>query len=237
MAILTLTALGIIGAAWWGWTFALPTKDHVAVVNVVVALAAYVLVAFSVVVALLAYLAATGRPDLHAVIQFNFSYPNEPVFEAIDKSFSDDTLMIELAQYKQLYATVYIENRSSYAGHNPGLRIELSGIGGLREQSGWSSIEHASTVGLIAIQWDGGADLLIHGKWPRPLPGLDFSDAFVFKRVKPELTVTVVADGVKPRVQRLPIRVLNGQEYAAYAAERSRHFRELDQEQGSDHPS
>ncbi len=229
--ILALTAFGIIGAAWWGWTFALPTRDHVAVINVVVALAAYILVALSVAVALFAYLAATGRPDLHAVIQFNFSYPNEPVFEASDESFPDGT--IKLKQYKQLDGTVYIENRSSYSARNPGVRIELSGIGGLNEQPGWASVTYASTVGLTAIQWDGGADLLIHGKWPRPLPRLDFSDAYVFKHVEPALNVTVAADGFKPRVQRIPIRVFNEQEYAAYTEARYQRFVK-EQEQASD---
>ncbi len=173
--ILALTALGIVGAAWWGWTFALPTRDHVAVINVVVALAAYVLVAVGVVVALLAYLAATGHPDLHAVIQFHFSYPNAPVFAASDESFFDDTSVIKLEQYKQLYAAVYIENRSSYAARNPGVRIDLWGISGLKDQPGWREVQFTNTVGTTGIQWDGGADLLIHGKWMRPLPGLNFS--------------------------------------------------------------
>src|SRR6266545_1846743 len=233
--ILALTALGIIGAAWWGWTFALPTRDHVVVINVVVALAAYILVALSVAVALFAYLAATGRPDLHAVIQFNFSYRNEPVFEASDESSPDGN--IKLRQYKQLDGTVSIENRTSYAARNPGVRIELSGIGGFRTQPGWASVAFASTVGLIAIQWDGGADLLIHGKWPRPLPRLDFSDAYAFKHIEPELIVTVVADGFMPRVQRIPIRVLNEQEYDAYTEERSRHYLEGDKELSSDRSS
>ncbi len=229
--VLALTVFGIIGAAWWGWTFALPIRDHVAVINVIVALAAYILVGLGVAVALLAYLAATGRPDLHAVIQFNFSYPNEPVFEASNESSSDGT--IKLAQFKQLDGTVYIENRSSYAARNPGMRIELSSVGGFNEQPGWASVTYASTVGLIAIQWDGGADLLIHGKWPRPLPRLDFSDAYAFKHIEPELIVTVVADGFMPRVQHIPIRVLNKQEYNDYTEVRSQQFVK-EQEQASD---
>lgn len=78
--------------------------------------------------------------------------------------------------FKQSLATVTLKNASPYAAKNPGVRIELEGLGGLSEQQGWETVTFATLVGITAIQWDGGTDSIIHERWSRALPSLDLSD-------------------------------------------------------------
>ncbi len=204
---------------WRGWRFGLPTSDQVTVINTVVGLAAYVLVAVGSFVALLAYLAATGKPDLEVVIDFRFSFPNEPVFVAGENAGLGSD-WIKLKPFRQNEATVRIDNNSSYAARNPGVRIELRGLGGLHTPSGWVAVAHANQVGITVIQWDGGADFLIHGRWPRMLPMLNFDGVFAFGSTS-ELVVTVAADGFGPRTRNLPVRLLNESDYATYTEKRA----------------
>lgn len=71
------------------------------------------LTAVAAIVVLLAYLAATGRPDLDIEVTFNFSSPNEPVFLAED---DDDGIAGSRRRksFKQTWATVTLNNSSEY---------------------------------------------------------------------------------------------------------------------------
>lgn len=106
-------------------------------------------------------------------------------------------------------------------GKNPGVRIQLEGLGSLGPQEGWQTVTFATSVGITAIQWDGGTDSIVHGQWSRALPALDFSDVCELFPGGTALIVTIVADGVAPLVRRLPVRVLNEDEYGAYTEHRA----------------
>ncbi len=212
-----LGAVATLGAAFAGWKFGLHTSDQVAVVNTVLAASSWLLVAVGGVVALCAYLAATGRPDLQHEIRFHFSFPDEPVFVADEDTPEGGRPRIK--SYKQAWGTLVLRNASLYAAKNPGVRIELVGLGGLAEQPGWTVVQMVSTVGITVIQWDGGADGMIHGRWSRTLPALDFGDVLALAD-SPALLVTVAADGLAPATRRLPVRILAPADYDAYSAER-----------------
>ncbi|MFJ5035446.1 hypothetical protein ACIQB5_47260 [Streptomyces sp. NPDC088560] len=208
----------LIGMGIWDWKFGLPTDDRVAIVNTVIAAASWLLVAVAGVVALLAYLDASGRPDLHIEITFNFSFPNEPVFLAADAETPEQRRQV--VPFKQVRATVTINNASLYAAKNPGVRIELEGLRGIDNQSGWHA-EWAHMLGIHSIQWEGSTDSIVHGKWSRTLPGLDFTGLTELAPGNTALVVTLVADGVAPVRTRTPVRILNQAEYGAYTDERN----------------
>jgi hypothetical protein len=75
IVVLTLgTTVTILGTALWDWRFGiradLPTR-----VNTVVAVCAFILAGATLLVALFAYLAATGQPSLEPELRFT-----EPLF-------------------------------------------------------------------------------------------------------------------------------------------------------------
>lgn len=212
-----LGVAGVLLAVLTDWKFGLPTEDKVAVVNTVIAAVSCLLVAVAGVVALIAYLAASGRPDLGIEILFNFSFPNEPVFRMDgDEEASSGTRKV--LNYKQAFASVKLTNDSDYAARNPGVRIELEGLSGLSPQQDWTSLQFVTTVGLTTIQWDGD---IIHGRWSRTLPGLDFSDVHEIAPGAATLVATVAADGIRPITTRMPVRILSSDEYDVYTAERA----------------
>jgi hypothetical protein len=212
-------AVLVVGSTVGGWTLGLGTHDRVAIANTALVIYTCLLTAVAAFVALLAYLAATGRPALDIEITFNFSFPNEPVFLSAPSEEGDWGRKI--LGFKQAIARVTLQNKSVYAAKNVGVRVELKGLGGLGDQEGWQPVDFVTTVGVTAIQWDGGTDSIVHGQWSRALPALDFSDVLELGRDDTALVVTLVADGVAPLSRRLPVRILDQDEYDAYTEQRN----------------
>ncbi len=195
-------------------------------VLLVTTVAAFALVALTLVVALLAYLSATGRPDLDVDVSFHFSFPNEPVFSCERTSVMGSD-RLQVTPYKQTWGQVTLSNRSRYAAKNPGVRIRLRGlfVDGFTGDwaDGWSPVSSANQVGVYEVQWDGGADQIVHARWSRRLPGLDVTGLTSFGADQPTvIEVTLVADDVDPRRLRLPVAMLDADDYATYTEARSR---------------
>jgi hypothetical protein len=124
--------------------------------------------------------------------------------------------------YRQGEGSVVLFNDSKYSARNPGVRVELVGIGALRAQlPGWQVVATANQIGATALQWDGGVHNIVHGNWARTLPQLDLSDAALYGDEDPALKITLVADGVKPRTTVLPVRVLSRDDYTKYSEQRA----------------
>ena len=223
--VLTLAAAAAAVAAVAGYHFGQSPQtmaDRLALAGVVLAAASFVLVAVAGAVALLAYLVASGAPDLEIQLRFRSSAINAPVFQA--ESPADLLGRRVAAAWRQTEGHVVLWNRSRYAARNPGVRLELIGLGGLDEQPGWTVIASANQVGPTWFQWDGGVDGVVHGEWSRTLPGLDFSGLAAYPNQPTLLRVTVAADGMSPQVVDMPVRMLAGDEWTAYTDERNSTF-------------
>jgi hypothetical protein len=181
--------------------------------------------ALGLIVALAAYVSATGHPDLSPVITFRFSYPNMPTFRAASKQ-EQILNWNTVAPFRQVEGEVVITNRSRYAARNPGMRIELDGLGGIADQPGWAAISTENQVGIMKLQWDGGADYIIHGQWSRTLPGLDATGMFAYTE-DPAFVVEIAADGFGPKRFSMPVKILDDEAYQRYSTERSDFFSEL----------
>jgi hypothetical protein len=189
-------ACALVGLwAYTGFSLGMPTKnaDRATVISADVALVSFALVALGVVVALVAYLASTGQPDLEVSVVFRFSFPNEPVFKMQQLVHGWQR---PVANFRQTEGEVFLTNRSRYSAKNPGVQVRLVSLGGLNPQwnTGWVPIGQANMVGVYEIQWDGGADFLVHGKWQRRLPPLNFADVFEMAETKPKTS----AHGSRP---------------------------------------
>lgn len=197
------TTLAVLGTAFFGWTFGLDRADLPTRINTVAAVCAFVLVAATLVIALIAYLAATGRPDLGLRIKTQ----GEPPILGSDAKLTE-TEPDGDRPFLSGYGTgstweISLVNLSRYAARNPGVRVQLTGFSYLEPQPGWTDV---SDWGYRSFQWDGGADHLIHGEWSRRLPDLQFGEARI-QTSKPRVAITVAADGVKPKTYRYRISV------------------------------
>ncbi|MBN0045767.1 hypothetical protein JS756_16970 [Streptomyces actuosus] len=235
LAMLATIAAGlalVLGVIFAGWTLGLGTDDRVVLVNTALVIYTCLLTAAAAVVAVLAYRAATGRPELDIEITFSFSFPNEPVFAAA----SDEDGVFEgrvIADFEQSWARVVMSNASTYAAKNPGVRIELEWLGGFAAMEGWESVAFTHGVGVTAIQWDGGTDSIVHGRWSRVLPSFDLAHARELVPGDSTLVVTIVADGIEPVIRRLPVRILTEVEYEVYTEQRARRLAQEWEEVGS----
>lgn len=218
-----ISAVAIIGSVFWNWRFGFPTRDKITIINTIVATGAYVLVALTLIVALAAYVSATGHPNLSPVITFRFSYPNCPTFRAagdFDQRPRWDRIGRLIMEYRQTEGEVVIANSSKYAARNPGVRVELDGLGGMAPQPGWTIIAQENQIGALKLQWDGGADYIIHGKWSRTLPMLNVKGMYAIKD-DPAFIIYTAADGVAPKRTRIPVVILDEEDYEKYNIQRS----------------
>lgn len=215
--------------AWGGWSLGISHNRHsdpAAVVGAAVAVVSFLLVLLGTVVAVAAYMAATGAPELDLEVKFPNMDTNDLAFEV--ERFDGESLAGLSDENKARFfiipagwkaeGTVVLSNQSVYAARNPGVRIELSyGMGGapLARNSGWiATREEEEPYGVQGLQWDGGVNFIIHGKWMREIP-LDFSGVKIFGE-NASLIVTVVADGYGPREWIVPVRGMLKDEWWRY---------------------
>ena len=214
--------LCVAWAAFGDWRFGLPTHDKTTVINTVVAVGAFILVAWGVVVALAAYVSATGTPDLSVEITVEYMPSNKLVFQGAVQQQSE---LRENARdhqrsfvvHGQTKCEVIITNVSKYSARNPGVRIAIFGLGGVPPQEGWTIISPRRPYGPHEIQWDGGTDYIIHGQWSRTLPNLEMGGVFTQPPWDPAFRVDVAADGFGPISKVMKIRFLEEAAFKDYA--------------------
>jgi hypothetical protein len=219
IALSLATVAAVIGAAAGNLRYGLPTHNKTDVLNTVIATGAFILVGWGVIVALAAYVNSTGSPDLSTTVNFLLSPPNEPTFLVA----KGNQPIVTNSTVRQTIGTVIITNTSKYSARNPGLRIRLVNLSELQEQPGWTIIDRDLAGKIRAIQWDGGADYIIHGRWSRTLPQLDFEGIFAQGRSQ-ALIIYLAADGFGPESKLIKLKLLNEEEYDDYSSRRVDEF-------------
>jgi hypothetical protein len=178
--------------------------DRLAAVGDVLVGATLLLVVVAAVVGLLAYAVSTGMPDLEMSVQFPFSIPNNPLFDA---DIQQDILERETyntfkaKNHKQVFATILLRNRSGYSAKNPAVIVRLNGMAFSSSEPGpgWVVTDFASTMGVTAVQWDGGPAYSIHGNSIRRLPDLHMENLQTSPMFggPPFLLIQILADGYR----------------------------------------
>jgi hypothetical protein len=178
--------------------------DRLAAVAAISGVAAVLLTVIAALVALFAYAVSTGSPDLHLRINFDFSYPNNPSFKA-------ETLehgQLRAVGFKQTVGRISLRNTSRYSAVNPAVIIRLQGMAFLPRDpldDDWVQLAFASTLGVTAVQWDGGPKYSIHGESTRVLPALDFDKLYsVLTRGTPAFIFEILAEGYR-KVVTIPV--------------------------------
>jgi hypothetical protein len=182
------------------------TADRLAETADVLAAGTLVLAILAALVALQAYAAATGLPDLQVQVTFGFSYPNRPVFRA---TFGDDGNSQAAVPFKQVYCVMKVRNKSGYSARNPAVIIRLNGMAFHQpDDAKWADIDFAQTQGITAMQWDGG-DQSIHGYSSRRLPGLNFTGLHTVPAWgDPTFIIELLAEGGYRKEREIPVRFI-----------------------------
>jgi hypothetical protein len=189
-------------------------SDRMAEDTVIIAGGTLALALIAAVVAVMAFAAATGLPDLKLQIQFPFSLPNSPVFEGEvhDKNYPFyDEGLLQAKKFKQTIGTISISNLSGYSAKNPSVVVHLIGMtftsNDFSSDRGWVTVGFANTIGVTDVQWDGGPTYSIHGHSIRQLPELDLESVREWRSrgfPPPELRFELLAEGYR-RVMKVPV--------------------------------
>jgi hypothetical protein len=176
-------------------------SDRLAEASAIIAGGTLLLALIAAVVAVMAYAAATGLPDLKLQVRFEFSDPNRPVF----KAQLDEQGWVAGDRFKQTVGTISLRNDSGYSARNPAVIVRLKGMAFLQGEystsDAWVVIDFANTVGIISVQWDGGPNYSIHGHSTRTLPKLDFDRLWHIPNFgKPSLSFELLADGYRREI-------------------------------------
>lgn len=215
-----LVGVVLVALAYQGWTFGLGTHDKPTLVTVALTADALFFGFVAAVLALAAYWSASGTARLSIEIRFNYSDVNKPVFRVDDAREFDKWVPIE--PFKQTHASVVLRNGTRYAARNPWVCIALRGISLSAAPAGWKATNTANMVGITELMWQGD---VAHGLMPLPLPNFVLSDSCLVPPLEPVMEVTIVADGLKPLIERLPVAGLDDAAYEQYMTERNERIR------------
>ncbi len=201
--LLILIAI-VIGAATLSWLSS-PSTDRLAVIGNLLSLGTLLLALVAGIVALAAYSAATGLPNLKAKLLMPIT--RIPNLIVIPEQALNAPVDIPIE--------IIVENTTKYAARTPAVMIELSGAvidKDAYSPSGesWRATTRKRTGDIKALQWDGGPNYAIHGKSDRWLPELNLRGLVLTGDGKPEIVIRLLADGYdRPPITR-PIEVLDG---------------------------
>lgn len=196
VAAVTLTIMALSSSA--------SSSDRLASVGDVLAGATLLLAVVAAGIAALAYAVSTGPPDIRLRVHFEWSSPNSPRFEAE----AEDNGWLKAKVFKQTWGRLSLRNDSSYPAKNPAVIVRLNGMAFLPSDApsneNWIHVNHVNTVGITAIQWDGGPNP-IHAHSERVVPSLDFTRLWhIPEWGKPSLSFEILADGYR-RMVELPV--------------------------------
>jgi hypothetical protein len=205
-ALVFAALAGTAVLAWIPWSHPGHLADRLAETGDVMAGGTLALALIAGLIALQAYAAATGLPDLEFQIWFPFSYANRPVLLA-ERRYEDETAPLYVSgPGKQISAAIRVRNKSGYSAKNPAVIIRLNGMAFSTDElsSGWSEVDFANTVGTTAVQWDGTS--YIHGWSARRVPRLDLYRLHTVPAWgESKFVVELLADGYRREIE-IPVR-------------------------------
>jgi hypothetical protein len=219
---LALVFVAILIAAILAFKSSSSMADRLAEVADIVGIGTALLAVLAGFIALQAYAAATGLPDLKFQVWFGNSRKNYPVLRAHEgqRGFLEST-----GPPSQARALVTIRNKGRYSARDPLLIIKISPIQCMNSSElhlgdHWRLISFPDVLSAdreLVLEWTGGLGGMIHGRSSRRLPDLQLGPlARDPSWPVTRLNVEVVADGAYRRAVDIPIHfVVGGSSQAA----------------------
>ena len=175
-------------------------SDRLAVIGNLLSLGTLLLALVAGIVALAAYSAATGLPNLKLRVVQPKGLGNKITFVPGPAGSAQGNTAV----------TVIVRNTSSYAARSPAVSVFFEGgmieANQLTQSREWVHIGHPSSGAIIALQWDGGPNYSIHGNSLRYLPELNLQGFHpLAPGIQMKITVSVFADGYSRPEIILPV--------------------------------
>lgn len=197
MVIVLLLLLAVVGTIITSDASGTALVLRLAQIGVVLSGMTLALTCIAALVALRAYAQSTGLPALKLQVWFEFSQPNKPVFRAT----RDENGWLKAVRFKQTNGTISIRNDSNYSAKNPAVVVRLRGMSFIGSLPEWTELIFITTVGITAVQWDGGANYSIHGRSTRKLPVLRMDKLYQIPGYgAPSLAVELLAEGYRREI-------------------------------------
>lgn len=148
------------------------TADRLAAAGDVLVGATLLLGLAAALVALLAFMVTAGAPNLRLQLACECSKPNNPIFQADQPEKGT----FQARQFKQLSGRIAIWNDSFYPAREPRVIVRLNAMAFTAESDSgvlddWAVLDVIDTIGITAIEWEGGLGYSIHPNSVRRLPG------------------------------------------------------------------
>jgi hypothetical protein len=191
-----LASASVLSAGLATWALVVGGADRWGAAAAALAFGALVMTIIAIAVALITYRATIQLPQLDVNVYvgrpseswfelpWNFASLLDQLPEAarLDRRVidlfgrdeaSDLTSLIRVEDDTTLQ--VWLVNSSDFLARNPSVVVTLSGFDWMDpDQPGWTMTRDARR---FRLQWDGGADLAVHGRWRRPLPPVRLANA------------------------------------------------------------
>jgi hypothetical protein len=172
------------------------------------AFAAFVLAIAGVLIALLAYGFSIRRPRLALDVQVGDGTHGFQVPTAMNRN----GLHREIANDPQTALNLTLLGKNNVSARNPAVRVTImEGLvyfhGAQVASAGWSQLGMAGASD--SVQWDGGANYVVHGGWSRGLPPLPLAGTQLEEIETRIATVLIewVADGIAGQSRFVPLVV------------------------------
>jgi hypothetical protein len=192
------------------------TADRLAAAGDVLVSATLLLGAAAALVALLAFILTAGVPNLRLQLACEYSKPNNPVFQADQPEIGT----FQARQFKQLSGRIAIWNDGFSPAREPRVIVRLSAMAFTAESNSrflddWAVLDVIDTIGITAIEWEGGAGYSIHPNSVRRLPSF-FLNNLQWKEEwgNPGFIIEILLDNLR-QVVYLPVDFeVNGKFFA-----------------------
>lgn len=221
--VLILIAL-VIGIAALLWLSS-PSSDRLAVIANLLALGTLLLALVAGIIALAAYSAATGLPNLRLIFNTPQTFPGEILILTGDPESASAGLTA--ASGDDNIARITVWNTTKYAARTPAVAIEFQGAVIRQDMyaasNGWiATARDFRTKDVLRVQWDGGPNYAIHGDSTRQLPELNLQGLYLSPNRKgADMVVRLLADGYSRQEIKLTTRFIPKSERSMFIRQRA----------------
>lgn len=102
---------------------------------------------------------------------------------------------------------LFLHNEGEVAARFPIVEIKFkNAYFGNNAFDGWRQVHHANAYGWYGYQWTPEDKMIVHPHFPIELPTMYFSGYYI-EEEEPEIEITIVADGFKPKVTNHKIKL------------------------------
>jgi hypothetical protein len=213
-AVVLLLVVALIGGISLSWLSS-GNSLHLVIIGNFLALGTLLLALVAGIIALTAYTAATGLPNLMLQLKVPLGEPNELLLHRED---NPDHRSHTARQGVESIASIIVANTTGYAARSPAVIIEFQDAwiweAQYGEVPGWVVTARDPSRNVKEIQWDGGPNYAIHGNSSRHLPdlnlaGLHYNPA---DNARSKMVIRLLADGYSRHEIPLPIRFAGEEE-------------------------